>query len=450
MRPSINVIRLLLLSSALLAAQTSARKPVREPVAPTAFPLTAIQVNGSKFYTPQQVIGAAAIKIGQPMQQPDFDAMKARLESTGAFEVVSYRYSPSADGKGLVLKIEVVDALQLFPYKFEDLPATDAELRKILQQKQPLFAAKLPPSKLLLEQFSSSITEYLTANKAFKDTVAAKVINEAPDLTILFRPATPIPMIGQISFTGNKVLDRETLSNAFAGVAIGTSSKESDVRTLLDSGVRPLYEAQGYMHVMFGKIEIERMKDVDGVAAKIAVDEGPKYVFGEIRVTGSGLTNKEAVANIDFKTGTTVNMDKVKDALKKLDDRLHHYGYMAGKASFERKVDDKDHKVDIIYKLIPGEVYSFSGLTIQGLDIETEPAIKKMWGLAPGKPYNNDYPQHFLDEVKDQGIFDNLKTTRFEQKVNHSDATVSVTLIFLGGADKPTNRKGVRRPEDKQ
>ena len=452
MRPPNKLMRRFFSLTVLLAVscfgQASNRKPVRKPVSPppaaaaAAFPLGTIQVSGNKFYSAQQVIGAAGVHAGQPMQQADFDIMKVRLEQTGAFEVVSYRYDPSKDGTTLSLKLEVVEALQLYPYKFEDLPATEAELRKVLEQKQPLFAAKLPPSKSLMEQFSATLTEYLASAKGFKDVVAGRVVNEPPALAILFRPATPVPMIGQISFKGNQAIDKETLGNAFASVAIGTSSKESEVRSLLDSGVKPLYEAKGLMRVIFGKITTERMKDVDGVAVNVEIDEGPKFTFGEVRVTGSGLTNKEAMSNIDVKDGQPVNMDRVKDALKKLNDRLHHYGYMAGKASFESKLDDKEHKVAVVYKLVPGKLYTFNDLKIEGLDIETEPAIRKMWGLAVGKAYNADYPQHFLDEIKDQGIFDNLKTTRYEENVTASDATVAVKLVFVGGSDKPVNRKG--------
>ena len=56
--------------------------------------------------------------------------------------------------------------------------------------------------------------------------------------------------------------------------------------------------------------------------------------------------------------------------------------------------------------------------------------IRKMWGLPPGKPFNIDYPDHFLARVKGDGLFDNLKTTRAETKVNEGEHTVDVTLYF--------------------
>jgi outer membrane protein assembly factor BamA len=428
-------------------AQTSTRKPVHKPVTPPPakvdpdhVPLASIQVAGNQFYHASQVIGAAGVKIGQPMTQADFDAMKTRLEQTGAFEVVSYRYDPTPDGRGYALKIDVVEGLQLLPYRFEDLPAKDEELRKILEQKQPLFAVRIPPSKVILEQFGATLTEFMAARN-FKDAVVGRVVSDPPEISIVFRPATPDPMVGQFTFKGHKIVDTSTITNSFSPVIIGTSSKERDVRALLDSGLRPIFESKGLLRVSFGKIQSEKMKDADGVGLTIDVVEGPQFKFGEIRVTGSGLTNKEALSEIEFKKTELANMDLAQVAVKKLTERLRHYGYMAAKVTYDLTVNDKDLTVDVVFKLAPGLQYTMSDLKITGLDINSEPFIRKMWGLAAGKPYNADYPQHFLDEIKSQGLFDNLKSMRFEEQIDKAKATVGVTLIFVGGTDKPVDRK---------
>lgn len=426
------------------AKKTSTAKPAATvggpEVDPNNVPLVSIEVSGNKFYKPQQVIGASGVAIGQVMKQPDFDAMKARLEQTGAFEVVSYRYDPSADGRGYALKIEVVEALQLFPYRFDELPAPDSDLRKVLEQKQALFADRIPPTRTIMDSFAATLTEYL-AGRGFKDTVIARVINEAPHLEILFQSSAQPLMIGQIDFKGYRILDLSTLANAFAPVAIGTPSRERDIRALLDSGLRPVFEAKGLMRVTYPKITAEKMKDVEGAAVTIEIVEGPRYQFGDVRMTGSGMTNKEAMSYVDFKTGDPVNMDLPAVVVKKLKDRLRHYGYMANDVSFERKLDDKRLAVDITFKLDPGERYTFGQLDIKGLDITTEPFIRKMWALAEGKPYNASYPQHFLDEVKEQGILDNLKSSAFEEQIDKQRAKVSVTLTFVGGSDKPAERR---------
>jgi outer membrane protein assembly factor BamA len=71
-------------------------------------------------------------------------------------------------------------------------------------------------------------------------------------------------------------------------------------------------------------------------------------------------------------------------------------------------------------------------LTIEGLDIHTEPVIRKLWALKEGQPYNNEYPDLFLNRVREQGVFDNLGKTSAKINVNEKSRAVDVTLRFEG------------------
>jgi len=71
----------------------------------------------------------------------------------------------------------------------------------------------------------------------------------------------------------------------------------------------------------------------------------------------------------------------------------------------------------------------------------SEPAIRKMWGERGGKPFDAGYPDAFLKQVKDQGIFDNLGEASSQTKVNEDAKTVDVTLIFLGSKPPEPGRK---------
>ena len=105
-------------------------------------------------------------------------------------------------------------------------------------------------------------------------------------------------------------------------------------------------------------------------------------------------------------------------------------GYLNASTEVKRDVNDKDKKVSIVINVIPGPRFTLGKLDIIGLDIESEPVVRKMWTIEPGKPFNPDYPDHFLDRVKKGGVFDNLKNTRSETKINAADHTVDVTLYF--------------------
>jgi outer membrane translocation and assembly module TamA len=88
-----------------------------------------------------------------------------------------------------------------------------------------------------------------------------------------------------------------------------------------------------------------------------------------------------------------------------------------------------------------GALFNYGKLEIRGLDVISEPAIRKMWGVRDGKPFDAGYPDAFLKEVKDQGIFDNLGETNSQTKINEDAKTVDVTLIFVGTKNPDAARK---------
>jgi outer membrane protein assembly factor BamA len=85
---------------------------------------------------------------------------------------------------------------------------------------------------------------------------------------------------------------------------------------------------------------------------------------------------------------------------------------------------------------VPNAQFTMGNLRIEGLDIETEPHIRKMWGIKKGAPFNVEYPDHFLDEVRN--VLESLGRTRSTITPNPDRQTVDVTLQFEG--EKPAKK----------
>ena len=64
--------------------------------------------------------------------------------------------------------------------------------------------------------------------------------------------------------------------------------------------------------------------------------------------------------------------------------------------------------------------------------------------MKEGNPYNADYPQFFLNRVKEDGYLDNLLETRWDQSIDEKTATVDVSLYFRGGTI-PKSRSARRK-----
>ena len=220
--------------------------PAQSPNTP--FPLTNLTVQGNKRFTPAQIVGAAGLKIGQAVSKDNFDAARARLLDTGAFESVGYEFKPNAAKTGYDATFEVAEVALLYPYRFEDLPASDEALRAALAKQQILLGQVIPATREVLDRYEYVLTQALEG----KVTVQGKLNYDlAGEPTILFRPAGERPRISEVHFTGNESVPATQLLNKFADVAIGTEFTEPAARRLLEASIRPLYEARGRLRVTF-------------------------------------------------------------------------------------------------------------------------------------------------------------------------------------------------------
>jgi outer membrane protein insertion porin family len=414
--------------------------------APQKWPIESLSVEGLKNYSQQQALEVAGIKTGQLASKDDFEAARDRLLKAGVFETVGYRFAPGAGGKGYAASFQVVEAEPVYPVRFEGLNAPDADVQSWLRKKDPFAGWKMPASDALLKWRAAAIQEYL-AGRGQKDKIEAKVVADAPDqFVIVFRPATGAPKVAEVRFEGNSVVPSSVLLNTFAGIAYGTVFSDQAFRQMLDASVRPIYDARGRIRVAFPKIQTEKAKNVEGLIVTVTVDEGASYDLGEVRVEGeTPVPGKELLKAGGIKTGDLANFDVVNEGLDRMKKRLRREGYMRVSLAAERQVNDAKKTVDLAIKPDLGPQFLFGALTIEGLDLHGEAAIKKMWALKPGKPFNVDYPDYFLEQIRDQGLFDGLGKTKSDNKVDEQTRTVDVILSFGASTESDAKPRATSR-----
>ncbi len=451
------IMRWLLVLSMLAAgcgfAQTK-RPPQKKAAAPSQpappadkWPIGRIAVEGNHDYTAEQVLAVAALQIGQMAGRPEFDAARNRLLACGAFEDVSYKFAPDADGKSFLAVFQVVETPTAYPVRFEDLGVPASEIEAFLHQHDPLFnTARLPATKPVLDRYVKLLQDFL-ASQGSPETVKAEVTSGAPDrYAIVFRPAKALPAVARVTFAGNKVLTQTALQDAIWSAAVGLPFTEQAMRTLLDSGVRPLYEARGRIRVSFPTIATEPVTDVEGIKVNVTVDEGEVYSLGKVAFDGPVPLNPDTLLKTgDFKTGDIANFERIGEGVSRIRAAVRQGGYMDAKVTTQREVNDEKKTVDLAVHVEPGPLYTTGKVAFVGLDLEGEAEMNRMWTLKPGKPFNPDYPDLFLKRVREEGIFDHLGATKAETKIDEKSRVVDVTLRFT--ADTPQtkpNRHGGR------
>jgi len=431
---------LLLFAPASIFAQTAAPKTGRkvpakkakaEKAEVTRWPIESLTVEGNKNYGAEQILSVAALKIGQLAGKSDFEAARDRLIATGRFETVGYRFGPNKDSTSYTASFQVVEVTPLYPVQFAGLAVKTAEIEAWLKSKDPFYGPQLPATAELLDRYTKLVQEFV-ASKNQTEKVAGKLLPTGPNqFAVIFRSAKPLPTIAQFTFTGNRVLASTLLQNRISEVAIGFPYSESGFRTLLDHAIRPLYDARGHVTVAFPKITTDKAKDVDGLVVTVAVEEGPEFKLGEVALAGGFAAKSADLLKIGkFTPGAVANFDDVMQGVERIRKRLNRQGYMHAETATERALNDKTKTVNVTIRITEGPQFNFGRLTIEGLDLNGEAAMKKLWGLKEGKPFDADYPDFFLGRVREDGYFENLHNTKAVVKVDEPTRVVDVTLQF--------------------
>ncbi len=398
-----------------------------------SFEIEAIRVTGLQRLTESKVIEALGLRVGQKVDKPDFDAAQQRLIDRGVFASVAYSYKPGPNLRGYAVTYEVAEIETVFAWKFEELPGPEAELEKLLRQ-DPLFADKLPATENVLKLYSKTLSDHL------KIPVIGRVYGDRPgDPYIVFRPNRPRAVIAQVTFEGNSAVPVADLQIKMASIAVGTPYIEENFREQLMNQVKPLYEIRGLVRAAFPKIEVKPATDVDGLAVVVHVVEGEPYKLADVKVVGAPQELADAG---EFKRDEVANFGLIFEGVSKMRQALRGNGYMKAATEVKRSYDDTKKQVTVFVHVTPGPQYRMGKFYFTGLDIVTEPYVRKLWGLKEGDPYRDGYPNRVIQRIHDEGLLDGVGAIEPKLDIDDKKLIVNVTIQFKGQPKQVEKKRG--------
>jgi len=414
-----------------VAALAQPLPPESPPADSGSYPIRSLAVEGNQLYTEEQTLSASGLEIGMPAGQVVFEQAQRTLLRSGAFETVGFRYSPDASGEGYAVVLEVAEIQQVFPISFMNIEASEEDLRAWLRTAEPLFGDRIPGTRELMARYATHIEAYLESVGTPERIEGELTMDRPGEMYLLFHPIGAVPVVAEVDFTGNEAIPIGTLRRAINGAAVGSRFTDVRFRLLLDSSIRPLYEAQGRVRVAFPAVHSEQAPgDVRGLNITVEVSEGEPYNFGSILVEGTASMNQRLGALAALKSGELANFDQVRAAVERVNLDMRERGYMGVSTEVERNIHDDRKTVDLLLRVEPGPLYTFGKLVVEGLDIHGEAEVRRIWGLEQGVAFRSSYPDFFLKRVQELGVFDNLDETRSQLDVDDNTLTVDVTLLF--------------------
>ncbi|MFZ5928122.1 MAG: hypothetical protein ACOYX1_11805 [Acidobacteriota bacterium] len=440
------------IAAVMLALPASAQAPKARPqpkrpaaakpaaAAEDEYVLRSLKVTGLRHYTFEQVLPVLGLRVEQRVRMADIEKARDRLLATNCFEGVGWKYGIIPPG-ALEVIFEVDEPEQFLPWMLDRVPVTRQEFDSRARQEFPLMGETLPPSGLLLERLAA-VLEKLAAEKGVREPMAGRVTLAGKDqLTIVFGPKAPPPNIADVRFVNTKAIRADYLQKEMLQLAVGTPFFEPNFRLLLENQIRPVYDSVGRLKASWKKIEAAPAPGVFGVVVTVEVDEGPVFKLEKIQVRGTPFSDEEIQEAGQFRTGETAAMSEIGKGILRVIDRLKEKGHMKASYKAARRLWEDRQAVELFVDIDPGPVYTMGRLQLKGLDLESEPAIRKLWAIKPGEPYRGGYAAAFAQRIREMDLFDFLSEIKPEEKVDEKSRSVDVLLTFVGEKPKPAPKR---------
>ena len=403
--------------------------------AQTAFPLRTVVFEGNANFSSDDLTAVTGLEIGQPVQKSDFDRALRKLNETGLFEALRYRFEPLDGGYRLVVTVQELP--ELYPVRFEGFDERSTDAATLLGAKLPLYVGLVPAGGPMVRMMVNALQGWWEEQGGEEEIVADLVPTTGGGFEMLVGPERETSNIAFTTFRNTGDVDPLELQRTFNQAAVGEPYTEARLLELLHHNARPLFTERGYMNVEFCPCDISPDPDTAGVLVQVEVNQGEVYLFGDLAWPEPLPIAPESLAKVNqIGSGQVANMRAAYDTMAAIGEGMKRQGYMKAHARFDEQIDHDERLVHLDIEISPGQQYLFSRLLVEGLDILSEPAVRKRWGMQPGEAFDVRYPAYFLDRVKADAMFEGLKRTSWSIEIDEAAGRVDVTLFFSGVSEE--------------
>ncbi|MFC7666192.1 outer membrane protein assembly factor BamA [Hymenobacter humi] len=433
----------------LVARPVLAQQPIPGAAdEPKRYVLGGITVSGTRDLDPNTLIGLTGLRVGDPITIPGEEIGKSirKLWAQGILGDVSVTIART-EGNKIFLDYNLKERPRLSKFTFTGIRKSQTE---DLTKKITLIRGKVV-TDALVNNTRTQVRKFFV-NKGYLD---AKVnIIQVPDSSLSNSVALRIDVdkgskvrIHDIAFEGNTAFSDRKLKGKLK------KTKERKPYKLLTAGkfqrneyeedkkkVLEFYNAEGYRDAVI--VSDTLVRDDEGLALRIRVDEGPKYYFRHITWSGNYLYDDKTLANVlGIKSGSPYSKEI-------LDKRLNYNptgqdisslylndGYLFFTIDpVETKVEGDS--IDIEMRLSEGVQAHIKDINIAGNTKTSDHVLRRTLRTLPGDKFNRELLIRSQREIATLGYFDPEKIG-INPVPNPVDGTVDINYTVV---EKPSDQ----------
>jgi outer membrane protein insertion porin family len=218
-----------------------------------------------------------------------------------------------------------------------------------------------------------------------------------------------IRFVGNVDIAGDDLKDlMKTSERGFFSFLTGSGhldrkELESDI-----SKIKSFYHNNGYIKARVGEPGISYKED-EGLTIAIEIHEGPQYSIGTVGVEGDLIKEvNELYEALSIAREKVYNREAIRSDTLTLSEIYADEGYAFVDVSPEIKEDDKEHKVDITYRISKGKKARFERIIITGNDKTRDKVIRRELKVVEGGYFSGKLLRRSAQNLHRLGFFEEV------------------------------------------
>jgi outer membrane protein insertion porin family len=391
-----------------------------------AFPLESVLIEGSTI--PQAVIlEMTGLRISSPIDKSGIEQACGKLQVSGLFASISYRYAPGPN-KGYAVTLVLADQDPLTDAAIDVPGADEKEAWQWLAARFRRFEHRVPQPEAAQKYLAGELEQHL-GSRLRGQHLAVRMESdlETRKLILSFQPEV-LPQIQSVTFSGNQAVASGELGSVMNRIAANTGYTERRLAALLELNLRPVYEQRGFYRVQFSA---EEPKFADsGVSVNVRVGEGSSYRLGKVEFAGENLPVASMQSAAKLPTGKVADWKQIQEGIWEMERVVKRTGYFAATVSPDRSYDDAAHILNLRIRVNRGPLYHYGEVRFTGLAPELEKEARRLWKPKAGDAYDYRYPDDFFQAFSQVVDFHNLRKHEAVVKAGAGDHVMDISLVF--------------------
>ena len=358
--------------------------------------LRKIEFVGLKRLTPQQVIDASGLKVGDKVDRDKIDAAAGKLLQSGLFRRLGYKLRTT--GNEATVTFEVEESAIGLPVVFENFVwFSEEEILAAIKADLPYYNGTSPAAGPTPDKIAAALQKLLNRKNIPGQVESLPNVTKDRQELVFSVKGTRIPVC-VLHFPGASAIPEPELIKISQPV-LKTDYSKKDIDAFTASKLVPFYRHLGHLRAQFEPLTVTTTNSpqcAGGVEVTIPVEEGPRYQWaGSVWDGNEKLTVTELATALGMNPGDLADGMKIDSGLKKVREAYSHRGYLVAQVKESPEFDDGASRVRYRFNIIEGPRYFMGNLIVNGLPPAEADQLKTKWTLGTNSVFDDSYVETF-------------------------------------------------------